>query len=108
MSLPAASLAADAAHKVSSPTGGCWKRLLLRVLRRMPWRAQNLRNSSLRSDSSPTVANSRVLVTGSRGGPQGGHGVHTAPDIAEAIAFSVTAPPNVNVAKMVVVPVRQG
>ncbi|KUN63278.1 short-chain dehydrogenase [Streptomyces canus] len=32
----------------------------------------------------------------------------TAPDIAEAIAFSVAAPPNVNVAEMVVVPVRQG
>jgi NADP-dependent 3-hydroxy acid dehydrogenase YdfG len=56
--------------------------LLSRVLRRMSWRAQSLRNSSLRSDSSP--------------------------DIAEAIAFSVAAPPNVNVAEMVVVPVRQG
>ncbi|MCX4852836.1 SDR family oxidoreductase [Streptomyces canus] len=32
----------------------------------------------------------------------------TAPDVAEAIAFSVAAPPNVNVAEMVVVPVRQG
>jgi NADP-dependent 3-hydroxy acid dehydrogenase YdfG len=32
----------------------------------------------------------------------------TAPDIAEAIVFSVAAPPNVNVAEMVVVPVRQG
>ncbi|MFI6439184.1 SDR family oxidoreductase [Streptomyces sp. NPDC050759] len=32
----------------------------------------------------------------------------TAPDIAEAIAFSVAAPPNVNVAEMAVVPVRQG
>jgi NADP-dependent 3-hydroxy acid dehydrogenase YdfG len=52
----------------------------------MSWRAQSLRNSSLRSDSSTTVA----------------------PDIAEAIAFSVAAPPNVNVAEMVVVPVRQG
>jgi hypothetical protein len=51
---------------------------------------------------------SRVLVTGSCGGPQGGHGVHTAPDIAEAIAFSVATPPNVNVVEMVVVPVRQG
>jgi NADP-dependent 3-hydroxy acid dehydrogenase YdfG len=60
--------------------------LLSRVLRRMSWRAQSLRNSSLRSDSSTTVA----------------------PDIAEAIAFSVAAPPNVNVAEMVVVPVRQG
>ncbi|MEU9166635.1 SDR family oxidoreductase [Streptomyces sp. NPDC048420] len=32
----------------------------------------------------------------------------TATDIAEAIAFAVAAPPNVNVAEMVVVPVRQG
>ncbi|MFJ4201238.1 SDR family oxidoreductase [Streptomyces sviceus] len=31
-----------------------------------------------------------------------------ATDIAEAIAFAVAAPPNVNVAEMVVVPVRQG
>jgi NADP-dependent 3-hydroxy acid dehydrogenase YdfG len=31
-----------------------------------------------------------------------------ATDIAEAIAFAVGAPPNVNVAEMVVVPVRQG
>jgi NADP-dependent 3-hydroxy acid dehydrogenase YdfG len=72
----------DSYSKVSSPTSGRWNRLLSRVLRRMSWRAQSLRNSSLRSDSSP--------------------------DIAEAIAFSVAAPPNVNVAEMVVVPVRQG
>ncbi|MDH6521075.1 NADP-dependent 3-hydroxy acid dehydrogenase YdfG [Streptomyces sp. SAI-208] len=32
----------------------------------------------------------------------------TATDIAEAIAFAAAAPPNVNVAEMVVVPVRQG
>ncbi|WP_329239161.1 hypothetical protein [Streptomyces canus] len=32
----------------------------------------------------------------------------TAPDVAEAITFSVAAPPNVTVAEMVVVPVRQG
>lgn len=32
----------------------------------------------------------------------------TATDIAEAVAFSVSAPLNVNVAEMVVVPVRQG
>ncbi|MDH6432026.1 NADP-dependent 3-hydroxy acid dehydrogenase YdfG [Streptomyces sp. SAI-144] len=32
----------------------------------------------------------------------------TAPDIAEAIAFSVAAPPSGNVAETVVVPVRQG
>jgi NADP-dependent 3-hydroxy acid dehydrogenase YdfG len=76
----------DSYSKVSSPTSGRWNRLLSRVLRRMSWRAQSLRNSSLRSDSSTTVA----------------------PDIAEAIAFSVAAPPNVNVAEMVVVPVRQG
>ncbi|GLP65484.1 oxidoreductase [Streptomyces sp. TUS-ST3] len=32
----------------------------------------------------------------------------TADDIAEAVAFATAAPPNVNVAEMVVVPVRQG
>ncbi|WP_329596522.1 SDR family oxidoreductase [Streptomyces pseudovenezuelae] len=32
----------------------------------------------------------------------------TAQDIAEAVAFATAAPPNVNVAEMVVVPVRQG
>ncbi|MDH6492616.1 hypothetical protein [Streptomyces sp. SAI-127] len=32
----------------------------------------------------------------------------TAPDIAEAIAFSVAAPPSGNVAETVVVPVRRG
>ncbi|WP_020118092.1 hypothetical protein [Streptomyces canus] len=32
----------------------------------------------------------------------------TAKDIAQAIAFAVAAPPNVDVAEMVVVPVRQG
>ncbi|WP_256979470.1 hypothetical protein [Streptomyces sp. NRRL B-24085] len=32
----------------------------------------------------------------------------TATDIAEAIAFAAAAPPNIKVAEMVVVPVRQG
>ncbi|MFD6169053.1 SDR family oxidoreductase [Streptomyces coeruleorubidus] len=37
-----------------------------------------------------------------------GVGPLAAEDIAEAIAFAVSAPPHVNVAEMVVVPVRQG